>query len=52
MLRPVERFAVNVAALPPRQAAAGSTGNGAALVWPVLVMAALGVLIGLLLPAV
>ena len=51
MLRPVEHFAVNVAALPPRQAA-GSTGNGAALVWPVLVMAALGVLIGLLLPAV
>jgi hypothetical protein len=42
MLRPVERFAVNVAALPPRQAA-GSTGNGAALVWPVL-GAALGAL--------
>ena len=51
MLRPVERFAVNVAAHQPRQEA-GSTAGGDAVVWPVLVMAVLGVLVGLMLPVI
>jgi HAMP domain-containing protein len=48
MLRPVERFAVNVPPLPPRQA---RPAGGGGLLRPVLAMAALGALIGLLLPA-
>ena len=48
MLRPVERFAVNIPPLPPRQA---RPVGGGGLLRPVLAMAALGALIGLLLPA-
>jgi hypothetical protein len=51
MLRPVERFTVNVAASRPRSAPpAGGAGAGA--LWPVLaMMTTLGILVGLLLPA-
>lgn len=54
MLRPVERFAVDVPVGQPRPASppfpSGGRGGGDVL-WPVSAMAALGVLLGLLLPA-
>ena len=49
MFRPVERFAVNVGAPRPRPA---RSADAAGALWPVLaMMATLGVLVGLLLPA-
>jgi hypothetical protein len=53
MLRPVERFTVNVAAsFRPRPAPPPAGGAGAGALWPVLaMMTTLGILVGLLLPA-